>query len=117
MILLEGNTVNLTSTATLTSNGGGGGSGEGNGAGKSGEDGALTSDVPAPGGLSTGTGGAGGNGGTGTFAPTPGLPGTSGGSGGGGAGVGVIFVRANQSGGCVHQPVVASPPPIYINCP
>jgi hypothetical protein len=119
MILLEGDKVNITSTAILTSNGGGGGSGEGQSAGKSGEDGSLTTAAPAPGGTGSPTAGQGGSGGTGTAAPTPGQPGTTGGSGGGGAAVGVIFVRANQNapGSCVHQPAVASPPPVYINCP
>jgi hypothetical protein len=117
MILLEGDTVDLTS-AILTSNGGGGGSGEGNGAGKSGEDGSATSDVPAPGGAGSATGGAGGSGGTGTAAPNPGATATAG-SGGGGAGVGVIIVRANQNspGSCIRQPALTSPPPVYLNCP
>lgn len=118
MILLEGNTVNLTPSAILTANGGGGGSGEGQSAGKSGDDGSLTSITPAAGGGGSTTAGGGGSGGVAGIAATAGAAGSTGGSGGGGAGVGVIIVRGNPNvtGGCTRQAGVTSPLPVYLDC-
>lgn len=116
-ILLEGNTVSLTTNARLTANGGSGGEGSGGNAGNDGNDGHETDATPAPNGGSNSTaGGNGGAGAAGSTAAGPGLDGASNSDGSGGGGGGVGRIRINGTCTRAGTPVI-SPAASPNNCP
>ncbi len=123
-VLLEGDSVSISSSARLTANGGGGASGnDTNGAnGDHGDDGSQTGTSRAPGGTGD-YGGDGGDGGASAGAPTSGSEGQNEctnwiivcleytpGAGGGGGGGGVGRVRINRATTCT-PPGTQSPAP------
>lgn len=116
-LVLEAETLQLTSNAILTANGGGGGGGANNATASPGQDGSPDNSNPAPGGNGEGGGAAGGPGGARQT-----LPGSGGasnrGAGGGGGATGRIFLRHNNTGtGCIDQANVISPQPSRSQCP
>jgi hypothetical protein len=114
-LLLEANGLDLAASSILTANGGGGGEGGQSGVtpvkGKDGADGAIASNVAAPGGTTVG-GGGGGNGGIGATANNagPGGNGTGNEAGGGGGGA-VGRIRVYGRANCNMSSTVISPAP------
>jgi hypothetical protein len=114
-LILEADSLDLAGGSILTANGGGGGEGGKSGGspvkGKDGADGAINSNVAAPGGV-TNANGAGGNGGDGATTNNagsggPGDPSEAGGGGGGSVGRIRVYGRAN----CNMNSTLISPSP------
>ncbi len=119
-LILEADSLTLTSSCILTANGGAGGGGCNNMTAGVGEDGAIDSAVPANGGALEGGAGAGGDGAAGGVGPKASAtaPMAKGGGGGGGA-AGWIFLlhHATSPAMCSRAATVVSPASNGLNCP
>jgi hypothetical protein len=110
-ILLEGNTVDVTTLGRLTANGGGGGAGSDNQTAGPGTDGSETTATPAAGGADGSGANGGGAGAAGTTAAGNGIQrNTNDGSGAGGGGVGRIRINGTVQCTIAATGKVISPP-------